>query len=257
MSASGLRERKSLRALDSPLSASPKTTSRLLISPSNQIVYLGTPTSLLAEEDLSLPSTNTATAESSCCGHPINICQAVFDSSKTVFQSIAEFFDNMGACLSGAPKDLIEQTSGGEKEFHDAYFEDQVLGAGEFGEVKLVHKLGPDKKPQMETPLAMKTLKKGAVFKDNTLYSPIKPEVLQAEIEILRLLDGKHFCLYMEAVYESPRSLFVVTEFCGGGEMMEYVANRKEDLRTEDVSRIAYQLFDSVRHCAKHGVIHR
>ena len=28
-------------------------------------------------------------------------------------------------------------------------------------------------------------------------------------------------------------------------------------LRTEDVSRMSYQLFCAVDHCAKHGVIHR
>jgi serine/threonine protein kinase len=28
-------------------------------------------------------------------------------------------------------------------------------------------------------------------------------------------------------------------------------------LRTEDISRISFQLFDAVSHCAKHGIIHR
>jgi serine/threonine protein kinase len=49
----------------------------------------------------------------------------------------------------------------------------------------------------------------------------------------------------------------MVTEFCGGGEMMEYVANREEDLRTEDVSRIAFQLLSAVDHCSKCHIIHR
>ena len=49
----------------------------------------------------------------------------------------------------------------------------------------------------------------------------------------------------------------MVTEFCGGGEMMEYVGNREEDLRTEDVSRIAFQLLSAVDHCSKCGVLHR
>jgi serine/threonine protein kinase len=54
--------------------------------------------------------------------------------------------------------------------------------------------------------------------------------------------------------------------------MMEYVAHRCDssqentaatngshvhDLRTEDVSRISYQLLSAVAHCAKHQVIHR
>jgi len=159
--------------------------------------------------------------------------------------------------MSGAPAQLIEQANGGEKEFHANYVEEHVLGEGEFGQVKLVHRIGADGKPEENTPYACKTLRKGAVFKDNTLYTAIKPEILRGEIEMLRKLEGKHYCLYLEAIYETPRMLLMVTEFCGGGEMMEYVANRKEDLRTEDVSRIAYQLFDAVDHCAKNGIIHR
>ena len=38
---------------------------------------------------------------------------------------------------------------------------------------------------------------------------------------------------------------------------MEYVAKQKEDLRTEDVSRIAYQMLDAVDHCSKNKIIHR
>ena len=38
---------------------------------------------------------------------------------------------------------------------------------------------------------------------------------------------------------------------------MEYVAAQSEDLTTEDVSRIAFQLLTAVDHCAQHGIIHR
>ena len=40
--------------------------------------------------------------------------------------------------------------------------------------------------------------------------------------------------------------------------MMEYTsANMAEGLRTEDVSRIAYQLLSAVAHCERHDVLHR
>jgi hypothetical protein len=83
-----------------------------------------------------------------------------------------EFFVNMGACLSSAPKQLIESTDGGEEAYHKRYMEGEVLGEGEFGQVRLVHDMtqGHDQ----NTPYASKILKKGMVFKDNTLYSPIK-----------------------------------------------------------------------------------
>jgi len=162
----------------------------------------------------------------------------------------------MGACLSiGAPVHIIEQSDGGEEDYHKQYLEDQVLGEGQFGVVKMVHDVRES--AHHAAPLACKVLRKGVVFKDNTLYSPIKPEVLRGEVEILRTLAGKEYCLKMVALFESPKMLYMVTEFCAGGEMMEYVAKQKEDLRTEDVSRIAFQLLSAVNHCAIHHVIHR
>lgn len=59
------------------------------------------------------------------------------------------------------------------------------------------------------------------------------------------------------SLFETPKVIYMVTEFCGGGEMMEYVGNREEDLRTEDVSRIASQMLSAISHCSKRGVIHR
>jgi calcium/calmodulin-dependent protein kinase I len=131
--------------------------------------------------------------------------------------------------------------------------EGKVLGEGEFGVVTLVH----DKTNPSAEPMASKLLRKGAVFKDNTLYSAILPKVLKSEIEILRTLQGKRYCMKMEAIYETRSVLYMVTELCAGGEMMEYVSKQPEDLRTEDVSRIAFQLLSAVDHCAKHGIIHR
>uniref|UniRef100_A0A7S3KW36 Protein kinase domain-containing protein n=1 Tax=Amphora coffeiformis TaxID=265554 RepID=A0A7S3KW36_9STRA len=161
----------------------------------------------------------------------------------------------MGACLSGPPKQLIENSDGGEDAYHKRYMEGEVLGEGEFGQVRLVHDMTQGK--DQNTPFASKILKKGMVFKDNTLYSPIKPEVLRGEVEILKKLAGKHYNLKLMSIYETPKVIYMVTEFCGGGEMMEYVGNREEDLRTEDVSRIAFQLLSAVDHCSKCHVIHR
>jgi serine/threonine protein kinase len=185
---------------------------------------------------------------------------------------VGEFLTNMGACLSrsgGAP--LIHNPDGDEQDYYNRFIEDRVLGEGEFGVVKLVHDMKESAPPNQTNKgvgnnnsnnpnansLACKTLRKGVVFKDNILYAPLKPEVLQCEVDILRTLAGQHCCLGLVAVYETPRLIFMVTEFCSGGEMMTYVANQEEDLRTDDVSRIAFQMLDAVNHCAKHNIIHR
>ena len=146
---------------------------------------------------------------------------------------------------------------GDDKAYHERYLEDRILGQGEFGQVKLVHDMALRHDPDAD-PLACKVLKKGFTFKDNTLYAPLKPEVLQRECRILQTLTGKRYNLKLEGLYESGSTVFVVTEYCAGGEMMEYVTNAYPDgIRTEDISRIAYQLLSAVDHCAKHGVIHR
>jgi serine/threonine protein kinase len=147
---------------------------------------------------------------------------------------------------------IVENVDGNLEDYQTRFTEDRVLGEGEFGVVTLVHDKSADNKD-----LAMKTLRKGVVFKDNTLYPACPPEILLGEVNMLRALNGKHYCMELVGVYETPRAILMVTELCSGGEMMEYVSKQTEDLRTEDVSRISFQLLDAVNHCAKCNIIHR
>jgi len=163
----------------------------------------------------------------------------------------------MGCASSKAGITSALGNNGDDKAYHERYLEDRVLGQGEFGQVKLVHDMSRRNNPEAE-PLACKILKKGFTFKDNTIYAPLKPEVLQRECQILQTLAGKRYNLKLEALYESGSVVYVITEYCAGGEMMEYVTNAYPGgIRTEDASRIAYQLLSAVDHCAKHNVIHR
>lgn len=180
----------------------------------------------------------------------------------------------MGGCLSAvsAPQHLIEQVNGNEDDYHKQYLEGRLLGEGEFGVVKLVQDVTSNTN---QNEYACKVLRKGVVFKDNVLYSPIKPEVLCMEIDILRTLAGKCYCLKLCNIFESTRSIYIITEYCSGGEMMNYISNLMKqsavvaeesavttpspayDLRSDDVSRIAFQLLSAVHHCCKHHIIHR
>jgi serine/threonine protein kinase len=172
----------------------------------------------------------------------------------------------MGNCLyGGAPARLIDDINGNEEDYHNRFMEDEILGEGEFGQVRMVHDMknnnskdkDKDKSSSNNVPYACKLLRKGVVFKDNTLYSPIKPAVLRGEVEMLRSLQGKEYCLKLIAIYETPRVLYMITEYCGGGEMMEYVSHLATDLTLIQVSRIAFQLLSALHHCATHKVIHR
>lgn len=177
---------------------------------------------------------------------------------------------------------ILDYTDGNGKDFLHEYSMDRLLGQGEFGLVKIVYSKIND--PTMTNPIACKILRKGMQFKDNTLYSAIKPVVLRNECAILQSLEGKHHCLKLLGIYESPSTIYILTEYMSGGDMYQYLsqcygattvymdsdeknkdesntpaANSKDGagLRTEDVSRMSFQLLDAVNHCAKHGVIHR
>jgi serine/threonine protein kinase len=169
---------------------------------------------------------------------------------------IEDILTTMGACLSrGGGALLIENIDGDEQDFHNRFIEDRVLGEGEFGVVTLVHDMKAN--DQNQNTMACKTLRKGVVFIDNTLFAPVKSEILQCEVNILRTLAGEHYCMKLMGVWETARVIYVVTEYCAGGEMMEYVSKQEEDLRTDDVSRVAFQMLDAVNHCASHHIIHR
>jgi calcium-dependent protein kinase len=198
---------------------------------------------------------STTSASSQCCWkHPADFIEDLLSRI-------------MGACLSGdGGSSLIEMSDGGEREYHERFIEDRVLGEGEFGVVTLIHDMkgcGPMERSRgggngaNEDSMACKTLRKGVVFKDNTLYAPVKAEVLQREVNILRTLKGENFCLKMVAVYETPRVIYLVTDFCAGGDTFQYVSRQEEDLRTDDVSRVSFQLLSAIDHCAKHSIIHR
>jgi hypothetical protein len=61
---------------------------------------------------------------------------------------------------------------------------------------------------EQDSPPAMyacKTLRKGPIFKDNTLYPPVPQHILIGEVDIMQTLAGKSHCLKLESVYETPR----------------------------------------------------
>jgi len=145
--------------------------------------------------------------------------------------------------------------AGTEAQYNERFTEEKTLGKGEFGTVKLVTDTSS---PNGNVQLAAKTLNKGFTFKDNTLYPPMNPDELKMEIDILKVLNGQAYNLLLESVYESPSKVYVITEICSGGEMLEYTGkNFSEGLRTEDVSRMAYQLLCAVNHCDKYNICHR
>lgn len=160
----------------------------------------------------------------------------------------------MGCVNSRIENGVLDEPDGNKADYDSRFEEIRVLGEGSFGVVSLVN----DKKSDgLLKQFACKNLQKGEVWKGNTLYPPIAPEVLRTEVDILRSLRGQHFCLKLIGAYETEKELLLVSECCSGGEMVEYISMLTQDLRTEDISRISFQLLDAVNHCQIHNVIHR
>ncbi len=124
-------------------------------------------------------------------------------------------------CMESKP-DYIIAPDGDERNYQDRFLEAETLGQGEFGVVKLVHDV-KNKNSVGSRPLAVKYLRKGFQFKDNTLYSPIKKEVLQGEVEILRRLSGDCYCLKVRHFRPNLDSFLVMPNFSSNRTLNQHI----------------------------------
>ena len=86
-----------------------------------------------------------------------------------------------------------------------------VLGAGNFGKVFLAcHNVNSELK------VAVKTMQKKKIG-DNL-------KKLKDEIRILSKLDHPNICKYYET-YESPKYVYLIMEYCGGGDLFDRITN--------------------------------
>lgn len=154
----------------------------------------------------------------------------------------------MGVCISltSQVNQVVDFGDGDEDGYHNNFIEDKVIHKGNFSStVKEVRsKTGMN---ENETQFAVKIIRK-------RLHSTKK---MRRECKILRTLDGENYTLKLHSIYESPSSIFLITEMCDGGDLMQWVTSAEEELHTHDVSRIAFQLLAAINHCAEQGVIHR
>ena len=130
----------------------------------------------------------------------------------------------------------IEVKTGSYKQIQKKYtLNSKILGSGNFGKVFLAHNMAD---PAFK--VAIKTIPK------HKLSSSI--EQLKEEIKILSKLDHPNIIKYYET-YESPKYLYVVMEYCSGGELFEKLAHNPEAFTEAFVRKIMYKLFLAVNHC--------
>jgi calcium-dependent protein kinase len=78
---------------------------------------------------------------------------------------------------------------------------------------------------------------------------------IENEINLLKRLDHPNIVQIYE-VFEDDRNFSIVTEFCAGGELFDFVVGRKR-LSEAIAAKVIYQVLSAVAYCHSQGIVHR
>jgi calcium-dependent protein kinase len=97
--------------------------------------------------------------------------------------------------------------------------------------------------------VAIKVLNK-AKLKDNI-------QAIKEEVKILTKLDHPNIVKYYET-YDDTKYMYLVMEYCPGGELFEKIAQQKDQTFVEsEAAKIMKKLLRAINHCHASGVVHR
>jgi serine/threonine protein kinase len=123
------------------------------------------------------------------------------------------------------------------------YLLEDTIGSGTFGKVKIGrHGLSGMK-------VAVKILEKQRIVDSADV------ERVSREIHILKQVRHPHIVRLYEIV-ESPKQLFLITEFAAGGELFDYIV-RKKRLDEVEACKFFRQLVSAISHLHSLGIAHR
>ena len=117
------------------------------------------------------------------------------------------------------------------------------LGSGKFGLVKLgIHKKTGQK-------VAIKIMKKSTM-------DSFDLELVRTEIEILKICQHPNI-IRLYNVFENADYLYIIMEYCYGGDLFSYLENRHFRLSEKRASTIIHQMATAVYYMHSFGVVHR
>lgn len=117
------------------------------------------------------------------------------------------------------------------------------LGKGTFGEVMVGnHKLTDEK-------VAIKVLEKEKIMDVHDV------ERVAREIHILKIVRHPTIVQLYEII-ETDKELYLIMEYARGGELFEYIVNRKR-VREKDACKFLHQILSGVDYLHKLGICHR
>lgn len=129
------------------------------------------------------------------------------------------------------------------RNINDFYEVKQTIGKGHFGLVKEGLKKFSNKK------VAIKIM-----AKDQMSASDF--ELVKTEIEILKICDHPNIVKFYD-YFEDEKSLYIVMEYCQGGELFDYAEKRRFKLGEKRVSKIIKDLSSALKYLHSFNIIHR
>jgi serine/threonine protein kinase len=92
------------------------------------------------------------------------------------------------------------------------------------------------------------------INKQNIL--PRDYELLKSEIEILKVCQHPNI-IKMYDVIENTNYIYIIMDYCGGGDLFKYFTDRKYRLDEKRVCEIIHKLATSLYYLHSYGIIHR
>jgi calcium-dependent protein kinase len=135
---------------------------------------------------------------------------------------------------------IIRDLKGGK--FHEKYQILQVIGHGSFGKIILA-----EPRDNVLMKVAIKAIPVDVL---SNSYS-----FMLEEIKILRSVDHPNIIKYLDH-FESEKYLYLVMEYCAGGELFEKIVQNKRFLES-DARTVMNKLLRAINHCHHNGIIHR
>ncbi|CAG9314706.1 unnamed protein product [Blepharisma stoltei] len=130
-----------------------------------------------------------------------------------------------------------------ENKFQDIYRLGRCLGTGGSGEVKTCFHRETNIKRAVK------------IFRKDLLTNEASKANLEKEINILKTLDHPNIVRIYE-YFEDSKRLYVIMEFCKGGELFEEIIKR-QTFSEKHAAQIMYQLFSAVAYLHNLMIIHR
>ena len=117
------------------------------------------------------------------------------------------------------------------------------LGKGKFGQVKLgIHKVSGKQ-------VAIKIINKKYV-KD------MEFEQIKSEIDILKIAKHPNI-IKLYDVFENEKYIYIMMEYCPGGDLFSYIEKRDFKLKEERAAEIVHKLCTAVYFLHQYGIVHR